>query len=276
MKEVNKTEKSDFASAITSVSAIYNHRLDKGAANIYWHILKDYGINNIKKALYSHLKDPENGKFFPKPCDIIQIIDGKPSDKAILAWAKLFKFFSDNTINEKPVIFDDPIIHYCVDVMGGIYKIRSAKLSEEGFKRKEFIDTYNAAMNDKSSYLNNYSNILNVYDIELPFEYKHPLRAYCYMDDLVNEIDKLEKSVPNTFCYNHPDYEELIQEENKINNYLRMLKAIQCLYNKLYDTIFIGNSQNCFNDVFLKGKYKIHDFIIETLTKKINNLVILP
>lgn len=59
---------------------------------VYFMSLSEYSYQQVEWAIGEHLKDPIDGKFFPKPANLIKHLKaGEPSteDKALLAWAQI-------------------------------------------------------------------------------------------------------------------------------------------------------------------------------------------
>lgn len=106
---------------------VYNpeRKLTPAASNIWFEALKAYPLKDISLALTSHLSDPENGRFAPKPADILRYLTLSAETAALKAWTKI-----DKTIRqvgrERSVVFDDPLIHAVIDEMGGWIKLCEA------------------------------------------------------------------------------------------------------------------------------------------------------
>ncbi|CNL87255.1 hypothetical protein [Yersinia pseudotuberculosis] len=86
-----ETEKREFAEIMKAILAIYGKDGSKAVLKIYWNALLPYDIETVRQAFSNWVIDPEQGRFSPKPADIIrniQNIDGKPDWlSANEAWA---------------------------------------------------------------------------------------------------------------------------------------------------------------------------------------------
>ncbi|WP_240442722.1 MULTISPECIES: hypothetical protein [Yersinia] len=71
--------------------AIYGKDASKAVLDLYWNALLPYDIDTVRQAFSNWLTDPDQGRFSPKPADIIrniQTIAGKPDWlSANEAWA---------------------------------------------------------------------------------------------------------------------------------------------------------------------------------------------
>lgn len=84
-------DKREFAEVMKATLAIYGKDASKAVLELYWHALLPYDIGTVRHAFSNWLTDPDQGRFSPKPADIIrniQHISGKPDWlSANEAWA---------------------------------------------------------------------------------------------------------------------------------------------------------------------------------------------
>lgn len=135
--------KKDFMQNLFKLSAILDGNLTDPKAEIYWEILKEYADEEIKKAIISALK---TCKFFPKPAEIIELIEGDKTDKSLLAWVKV-KNAIERIGSYQSVIFDDPIIHVVIDILGGWQKICLTLIDDMKWVQKDFERLYQVYQN---------------------------------------------------------------------------------------------------------------------------------
>lgn len=85
------TDKREFAEIMKATLAIYGKDGSKAVLDLYWNALLPYEIDTVRHAFSHWLTDPDQGRFSPKPADIIrniQHIAGKPDWlSANEAWA---------------------------------------------------------------------------------------------------------------------------------------------------------------------------------------------
>ena len=69
---MTEAEKAKFTAAVVGVASFYGTELSHMSLNIYWDTLREYEIETLLEAIRCHIKDPEHGRFMPKPADIIR------------------------------------------------------------------------------------------------------------------------------------------------------------------------------------------------------------
>jgi hypothetical protein len=105
------------------VGAVYGfYRKDRDLTPVtmrmWFEALRAYELTTIRAAFTSHLRNPDVGQFVPMPADLVKLIDGGSNDAALLAWARVDR--AARTIGAyRSVVFDDPLIHYAIDNIGG-------------------------------------------------------------------------------------------------------------------------------------------------------------
>jgi len=117
----------------------------EGMLKFAFECLKQYDLEDIQRAIILHIQDPDHGQFAPKPADIIRQIDGSGDERSLKAWTKV-----EQAIRQAgswtPVVFDDAIIHACIDEMGGWMRFCTATNHELPFLRNEFVKRYRPYM----------------------------------------------------------------------------------------------------------------------------------
>ena len=67
-----EADKDQFSETLGGIAGFYEVDLPIASTAIYWSALLEYGIRDIREAIAAHIKDPEHGRFMPKPADIIR------------------------------------------------------------------------------------------------------------------------------------------------------------------------------------------------------------
>ncbi|WP_409311418.1 hypothetical protein [Pectobacterium sp. B1J-3] len=90
-KTTELSVKREFAELMQATLSVYGKDSSKPVIRLYWNAIGSFDISLIRKALSLWITDPEQGRFAPKPADIIrniQGITGRPSWlSANEAWA---------------------------------------------------------------------------------------------------------------------------------------------------------------------------------------------
>jgi len=123
-----------FKELMATLSVIHDKPLTDSLISIYWAVLKEYEIDELKKGFRRAV---EECKFFPKPSDLVELMNESVSDRALIAFNKLKNAIEDHG-HTTSVAFDDPAIHSVVEEMGGWLDICSWLRDELPFKRQEF------------------------------------------------------------------------------------------------------------------------------------------
>lgn len=120
---------------------IYGRVPSDSAVDLAFQALARFGIDEVKKGLTSHINDPENGRFFPKPADVVRNIDGDSDSRALKAWSKVEKAVR-SVGSYETVIFDEPAIMASIENLGGWIRLCQMKEDELPFRRNEFVKLY--------------------------------------------------------------------------------------------------------------------------------------
>ena len=89
------------------------------------------------------MNDPERGQYAPKVADIVRILSGTATDRAVLAWGKCLEAMS-SVGAYTDVVFDDPAIHAVVEDLGGWPKLCRTEMKELGYVQHRFCESHRA------------------------------------------------------------------------------------------------------------------------------------
>lgn len=101
-------------------------------------ILKDYPLEAVKAAIQQHLRE---SPFMPKPADVVKYLEGTAEDRGSLAWWHVVRAIRQHGHYES-VRFDDPVIHYAIDRMGGWQNVCNILEEELPFRERDFVKLY--------------------------------------------------------------------------------------------------------------------------------------
>ncbi len=87
---MNDHDKPRFVEALTECAAVYGETLTPERIASYWRLLSRMSVEAVATAIDTHMLDPDRGRFFPRPSDLIAAMqrsfdDGRPSPDE--AWA---------------------------------------------------------------------------------------------------------------------------------------------------------------------------------------------
>jgi len=130
-----------FATEMAHMSELYQKPMSEAMIALYFDDLAAYEIEAVISGLHAHRVDPDRGRFFPKPADIVEKIGGDIAARALLAWDHAVAAAIDVGPYES-VRFRDPVITRVIAAMGGWTSFYDWPDKEMPFKRKEFCDRY--------------------------------------------------------------------------------------------------------------------------------------
>lgn len=147
-----------FKEGLAGIYGFYEKEITPFVLDIWWNALKSYDLAAINQAFGRHVVNPDNGKWLPKPSDIIRMLQGSVQDTALRAWAKV-----DRAVRHKgvyvDVVFDDPLIHKVVHDMGGWIGFGMKTEDEWPFVAREFENRYRG-YRERSEIPENYPGVL--------------------------------------------------------------------------------------------------------------------
>jgi hypothetical protein len=147
MVKMNSKDVEEFSEIWTAAFVMYGKEATPMVIVLAYEALKEFEIKDISRALSSHVKDPDHGKYLVKPSDIVRILTGSKSSAAMAAWSKVYKAII-KTGGYRSVVFDDPIIHKVIDEMSSWPKICEILEKDVPFVAKDFERRYLAHIND--------------------------------------------------------------------------------------------------------------------------------
>lgn len=128
----------NFTKFIMAICEMFDREMSQFLVRIYWEALKPFTDSECEIAFNEILV---SSRFFPKPIDIIEAIRGSSDVNAAKAWIKV-----ENTVKRigtyDSVKFDDPVIHSCIEAMGGWISLGQVPENELKWKQKEFERLY--------------------------------------------------------------------------------------------------------------------------------------
>lgn len=131
----------DFAALLSDVMAFYKQDVSDFAMSVWWQACQTFDLEQVRKALTSHAMDPEKGQFPPKPADLVRMLQGTHTDRALLAWNNAYKAISQVGAYQT-LDLGDPIAHAAIQTLGGWPKFCQSQVDELPFLQKRFCDFY--------------------------------------------------------------------------------------------------------------------------------------
>lgn len=138
-----KEDHSAFGKMMLTVGELYGKDVTPTMITLYFRALEEFALKEVGRAFNLHVKNPDNGQFFPKPADLIRLLNGNTESQGLLAWSKVMDGIR-RVGAWRSVSFDDPIIHLVIVDMGGWPKLCDTKEDDAPFVGREFEKRYRA------------------------------------------------------------------------------------------------------------------------------------
>lgn len=132
------TNETVFRNFMLTIGELYDREMSALLQNVYWKALEPYTDEQCERAFNTVLVKT---KFFPKPAEIVQEIEGNIEDLATNAWLAVQKTVR-RVGTYQSVKFDDPVIHSVIESMGGWIELGQIPEKEIKWKQKEFERLY--------------------------------------------------------------------------------------------------------------------------------------
>lgn len=121
---MTKDNWNSFCGIMNAVSLVTaNKEQSKEALLLMFNLLQKYELTDIQRAVYEHLKT-KDGKYFPTPSHIIQLLEGNTDETYEVAW-RLFLKAVRKYGGYETVKFPDPAFHYAIEQLGGWVKVNN-------------------------------------------------------------------------------------------------------------------------------------------------------
>lgn len=138
-----------FAETLAAVYALYRAELSAAVLEIWWRALAPYPIGAVKAALGRHATNPDEGRFLPKPADVVREIVGTRADASLIAWS--ITIDAVRIVGTwRSVAFEDKLIHRVVTDLGGWMWLGRQLEKELPFVERRFRDLYRALASRES------------------------------------------------------------------------------------------------------------------------------
>jgi hypothetical protein len=136
-------DKQALTELVSQVLAYYRQPVSEFTLSVWWSACQPYSLEQIRKAMTAHATNPDGGQFAPKVADLVRILEGTHTDRAMLAWGKVHEAMSAVGAYQD-VVFDDPAIHAVLEDLGGWPKVCRSELKDLSYLQKRFCDGHKA------------------------------------------------------------------------------------------------------------------------------------
>ncbi|WP_430735151.1 DUF6475 domain-containing protein [Halodesulfovibrio aestuarii] len=138
----NMDDREQFLSRFIGLCELFNIEASEFKTEIYFRALSRFDVQAVVQGIDNAIV---RCKFFPKPVELIELIQGSPEDVAEIEASKVWEAIS-RVGGHTSVVFDNPVTAAVVEHgFGGWVKLCSEmKANEEKWFRKDFIKTFSS------------------------------------------------------------------------------------------------------------------------------------
>jgi len=143
---MQNSDKQEFKDTLLAIFELYtNPPPSIRTIAMYYEALRHVDIADVKEALSVHVRDTDEGKYLPKPSDVLRGMQGNKATLAESAWTKVDK--AVRTVGPyESVCFDDPLINSTLSDMGSWPRLANTSGEEYPFKHNEFVKRYSGML----------------------------------------------------------------------------------------------------------------------------------
>lgn len=145
---MREADRDSVLQTMTGLSELFGKKVSESLMSIYWLTLEDMSLEEFNHAVSVHMRDPESGRFFPKPADLIGRVarSGKQNSELVaqsaeLGWSLVMgRLKSHGSYGSLKI--SDPVAIETVRQMGGWKSLCATDLDKMAFKQREFMSLY--------------------------------------------------------------------------------------------------------------------------------------
>lgn len=126
---------------VSKVMKYHRQGVTPDLLEMWWEGLRRFELVDIQRAMNAHTFDPDRGQFPPKIADLVRVLQGTSSDRAVAAWGKVYDSMGSAGAY-RDVAFDDAVIHAVVSDMGGWPKLCRWPIAEISYAQHTFTKSY--------------------------------------------------------------------------------------------------------------------------------------
>lgn len=140
---MNKQDYASFVNVLNSTAEYLGKpNLSEIQISVYWSLLEQISLEDVKRGVTLHLSDPQTGQFMPKAADIRRQLRLGDEESPTAAWGKVIKAIERHGPYRR-LAFDDATIHAALEAVSW-YALCHATYEQLAFRQRDFEDAYRA------------------------------------------------------------------------------------------------------------------------------------
>lgn len=136
---MQREDAAEFEQILEQLLALDGRQLTKPVTLVWWRALEKYALADVRRAMDAFVRDPDAGRYPPKPAHIISHMEASEDAKALSAFDTLW----DAIAKAGPwtaVSFEDPATMRIIQDLGGWPRICGTwEESDRPFRQQEFV-----------------------------------------------------------------------------------------------------------------------------------------
>jgi hypothetical protein len=130
-----------FAAELAALGEVFGEAISQMRAQLYFDALSVFTLEEIRGAVRAAI---QGCRFFPKPAELIELLQGSPEDQAEVAWSR-FLYALTHHGTYASIDFGDPTLHAVIETQFGGWHV-AWKLESDAtrFAHAEFLKLYRA------------------------------------------------------------------------------------------------------------------------------------
>lgn len=145
---MTKQGEKEFLKQLAGLGELYDKKMSTALISMYLQALSKYGDREVSEAMAGCINKM---RFFPRPADIISLIEEDPENMALEAWGSLIQAIK-SVGRYGYVSFEDNKIVRLVNSFGGWDSVCDWRESDLDFRRAEFVKNYKVMKDDVVEY----------------------------------------------------------------------------------------------------------------------------
>lgn len=132
---MNAAQRKRMVQTLLAVYALYEKELTEMALVLWEQALNGVDLDMLDRALAQHVRDPDAGRWLPKPADVHRQLRGDARDESLVAWGRVVAGqgaeFTPNTPE-----------HLALASIGGAHGFALAKAADNAFLQRRFCEAF--------------------------------------------------------------------------------------------------------------------------------------
>lgn len=130
-----------FAAELAGLAEVFGEQVSQVRAQLYFEALSTFTLDEVRAAVRGAIR---GCRFFPKPAELIEMLQGSAEDQAEVAWGRFLHALTHHGTYTS-VDFGDPILHAVIQTQfGGWHETWKLTTDETRFAHIEFVKLYRA------------------------------------------------------------------------------------------------------------------------------------